>query len=331
VTAPLRTLPPLEIRPYTDGDLEPLVRLWSACNLLVPYNDPDHDIALWRATESAEIFVGEARGEIVASVCAGHDGHRGWLYYVAVAPHLQGCGAGRAMVGHAELWLKKRGVAKVQLMVRHTNLAVRGFYEAIGYTLTPRLVLARWLREPAVGVAEGGRLSNTITYLEMRARPTRPLAPAPHGIPVALLRAQSPSVPFYRFLYDSVGAPWLWYERRQIDDTALAAIIQDPMVEVYVLYAYGEPAGYVELDRRSEPDIEVAYFGLRPQFIGRGLGPFLLDSGIDIAWRYGPSRLWLHTNTMDHPKALATYQRAGFVPYDQRTVVIDEPRASGLL
>jgi ribosomal protein S18 acetylase RimI-like enzyme len=322
---------PLDVRAYENGDRDALVDLWASCGLLVPYNDPDRDLDLWQRTDSAAVFVGETQGKITASACVGHDGHRGWLYYVAVAPSLQGQGAGRAMVRHAERWLEERGVAKVQLMVRHTNLGVRGFYERIGYTLTPRLVLARGLRAPQAAPAEGGRLTYTITYLEMRSRPKRPLTPAPHGVPVALLRAKAPSVAFYRFLYNSVGEPWVWYERRILDDEALAAIVQDPNVEIYVLHVEGEPAGYAELDRRSEPDIELAYFGLRPEFIGFGLGPFLLDCAIDIAWRYEPERVWLNTNTLDHPKALATYQRAGFTPYDQRVEVIDDPRASGLV
>ena len=98
-----------------------------------------------------------------------------------------------------------------------------------------------------------------------------------------------------------------------------------------MLYVSGAPAGYTELDRRKENEIEVAYCGLVPDFIGQGLGTYFLNWTIDTAWRYRPGRLWVHTCNLDHPRALQTYQRAGFVPYKQETKVIDDPRATGLI
>ena len=95
---------------------------------------------------------------------------------------------------------------------------------------------------------------------------------------------------------------------------------------MFVLYAGGEPAGYAELDRRSAPDIELAYFGLLPEFIGRTLGPWLLHWAIDAAWAREPQRLWVHTCSLDHPRAIALYQRAGFVPYKQERKLIPDPR-----
>jgi GNAT superfamily N-acetyltransferase len=174
-------------------------------------------------------------------------------------------------------------------------------------------------------------LACTITYLQMAAKPARPAAHPPHNLHVALLRARQPTVAFYRFLYSNVGADWLWYERRAMDDDELAAIIQDDEVEVYVLYVEGVPAGYAELDRRTKPEIELAYFGLMPEFIGRGLGDYLLSTAIDIAWSYEPSRLWVNTNTLDHPRALPLYQRHGFVPYGQEQRIVPDPRLTGLI
>ena len=156
-------------------------------------------------------------------------------------------------------------------------------------------------------------LEVTITYLEMTAPPTRPTVPIPTLGKMALLRAERPTVSFYRYLYDTVGERWLWWDRRRLDDAALAAIIQDPLVEIYVLYVDGVPAGYAEVDRRKPDEIELAYFGLLPEFIGRGLGPFLLNWAIDTAWFHHPKRVWVNTCTLDHPKALQIYQRAGFV------------------
>jgi GNAT superfamily N-acetyltransferase len=105
-------------------------------------------------------------------------------------------------------------------------------------------------------------------------------------------------------------------------DEALATIVQDENVYIYVLYCEGAPAGYAELDFRNMPNAELAYFGLIPDFIGRGLGGFLLATAIDIAWSRPIERLWVHTNTLDHPRALPLYQQLGFVPYAQEKTQI---------
>ena len=110
-------------------------------------------------------------------------------------------------------------------------------------------------------------------------------------------------------------------------DEALAAIIRDARVEIYVLYCDGAPAGYAELDFRKKGEVELAYFGLIPEYIGRGLGGYMLDWAIDTAWSRRPGRVWVHTCTLDHPAALAVYQKAGFVAYDQETVTIPDPGA----
>jgi GNAT superfamily N-acetyltransferase len=158
-------------------------------------------------------------------------------------------------------------------------------------------------------------IQTTVTYLEMRERPASiDLAPPRDGVTV--VRAVHPSVSFYRYLYNTVGALWRWVDRRKLSDERLSSIVQDPRVEVFVLYVHGVPAGYAELDFREPPDIELAYFGIMPEFIGQRLGPFLLRWAIDRAWSHSPRRFWLHTCTHDHPKALRTYQQAGFVVYD---------------
>ena len=152
---------------------------------------------------------------------------------------------------------------------------------------------------------------------------------ADDGLEVVQGIHEKPTVSFYRYLYNTVGEDWLWFERRLMQDDALTALIQDPKIEIYVLYVRGAPAGYVELDCRVENDIEIAYFGLMPEFIGRGFGRYLLDWAVDEAWSKEPQRLWVHTCNLDHPKALASYQRAGFRPYKQERSLIDDPRASG--
>jgi GNAT superfamily N-acetyltransferase len=104
-----------------------------------------------------------------------------------------------------------------------------------------------------------------------------------------------------------------------LSDAALAAIVQDPAVAVHVLYQRGTPAGYAELDFRSPPDVQLAYFGLLPDFIGQGLGGAFLDWVIREAWQHDPYRLWVHTCTLDHPRALPVYRQHGFVPYKRET------------
>ncbi|MEM7045936.1 MAG: GNAT family N-acetyltransferase, partial [Pseudomonadota bacterium] len=144
----------------------------------------------------------------------------------------------------------------------------------------------------------------------------RPLARTPADVEVR--RAVRPTVAFYRYLYDTVGGDWSWAGRRLMDDGSLASQVQDPNVEVNVLWVAGVPAGLMELDLRAMPEIELLYFGLIPDVIGKGFGRFALDWAVDRAWSFHPSRFWLHTCDLDHPNALATYQKAGFEIYDRR-------------
>lgn len=140
----------LDIRAYRAADLGAVLELWEACGLLRPWNDPRADIELCLRSPASGLFVATApendgREGLAATLMAGSDGHRGWLYYLAVAPRLRRRGHGAAMVRHAERWLAARGVRKIQLMVREENGAAQGFYERLAYRTEPRLVMARWL------------------------------------------------------------------------------------------------------------------------------------------------------------------------------------------
>src|SRR6202035_1131532 len=148
---------------------------------------------------------------------------------------------------------------------------------------------------------------------------------------LALMRAEDCTVSFYRYMYDTVRRPWLWFERRLVEDAARAALIAKPSIEIFVLYGRGVPAGFFELDTAAPRDTKLCYFGLVYDFIGRRLGPYFLEAAIDQAWSRPLDRFWLHTSTFDHPKALATYQRAGFVVYARRSVLFEDPRARGIL
>ncbi|KLN61462.1 GNAT family acetyltransferase [Kiloniella spongiae] len=170
----------------------------------------------------------------------------------------------------------------------------------------------------------------TISYLEMQERPQNLLLQSPQGKRTSLIRAYKPTVSFYRYLYNTIGEPWLWWERRVLSDDELSQIIQDDNVEIYVLYYDGVPAGYAELDRRKPSEIDLAYMGLIPDFIGQKLGPYLLSSIIDIVWSYEPTRLTVNTCSLDHPKALGVYQKCGFNIYDRNVKTIDDPKHSYL-
>jgi GNAT superfamily N-acetyltransferase len=174
------------------------------------------------------------------------------------------------------------------------------------------------------------QLDDTVTYLEMFERPPVRQLPAPLG-KLALMRAEACSVTFYRYLYNTVGEPWLWYARRVWSDATLSAELEKPTTEIFVLYVGGVPVGFFELDAAQPRETLLAYFGLMPDFIGRRLGPFLLNAAIEQAWSRPIERFWVHTCTFDHPRALPLYQRAGFVVYARRQVSFDDPRESGIL
>lgn len=125
-----------------------VVALWKACGLVASYNDPNDDFDRAVGGASSTVLVGrDETGTVRASVMAGHDGHRGWLYYVAVDPSTRLSGIGRQIVEAAERWLAQRGVPKVQLMVRHSNSDVSAFYDRLGYEETPRILMAKWLKQ----------------------------------------------------------------------------------------------------------------------------------------------------------------------------------------
>jgi ribosomal protein S18 acetylase RimI-like enzyme len=138
------------IRPYREADEAAVCALWQACGLTRPWNPPDSDIAFLRSSGHGELLLAEHAGEIVGSVMVGHDGHRGWVYYVAVDPDHRGKEYGRTIMAAAEDWLRQRGVVKVVLLVRSDNTKVQAFYETLDYAEQDRVIYAKWLdgREP---------------------------------------------------------------------------------------------------------------------------------------------------------------------------------------
>ena len=128
------------------------------------------------------------------------------------------------------------------------------------------------------------------------------------------MRMETPDVGFYRFLYSSVGEKWRWRDRLLPSDDELQAALATPGTDIHVLYANGVPAGYIEL-AQSEESTKVVYFGLRPGYIGKGLGKHLLSYAVAQAWDRGTKRVWLHTCNLDGPHALSNYIKRGFSIY----------------
>ncbi len=123
----------MRIRPFTRPDTEPVVALWEACGLTRPWNDPRRDIERKLAVQPELFLVGERDDEVVATAMAGYDGHRGWVYYVAVAPGLQRSGVGRELMTEVEGRLLALGCPKVNIQIRSDNGPASSFYARLGY------------------------------------------------------------------------------------------------------------------------------------------------------------------------------------------------------
>jgi len=135
----------LDIRDFREADRAALIALWEACALTRRWDDPNADMDRSIASRDATILVGTLDNDVIASAVVGHDGHRGWIYYLAVSPDRKACGHGREMMAEAELWLTARGTPKVQLMVRGENETATAFYNALGYERQDVTVLGKWL------------------------------------------------------------------------------------------------------------------------------------------------------------------------------------------
>jgi GNAT superfamily N-acetyltransferase len=171
-------------------------------------------------------------------------------------------------------------------------------------------------------------LAAVVTYLEMRERPNV-------GVPRSTLdlkRITNPGVDRYRELFRLVGAPWLWFSRLVMDDAKLAAIIQDPGVELFAVQdGNGRDVGMLELDFREAGECELAFVGLVPELSGLGHGRWLLEEAVRRAWRDRVTRVHVHTCSLDHPAAFAAYRRAGFTPFKRAVERFPDPRLLGIL
>lgn len=173
-----------------------------------------------------------------------------------------------------------------------------------------------------------GELAAVVTYLEMAERPLP--APVPAS-PLRLERWEVPDLSRYRSLFRQVGAPWLWFSRLLMDDTALSAILHDRGVAVHAVMNGDAEVGLLELDFRKAGVCKLVYVGLIPELAGRGHGRWLLAEALALAWRQDVVRVIVHSCTLDHPAALPAYRRAGFRVVGRAIETFPDPRGRGWL
>ena len=174
-----------------------------------------------------------------------------------------------------------------------------------------------------------GKIAAVVTYLEMRSPP--PTGEERADSRVEIRRIENPDPDWYLKLFKEIGEDLLWFGRLTIDGDDLHSLLSDPNYEVYVLRADGEDAGLLELDFRTQEECELGYFGIVPSLVGSGVGRVLMSHTIEIAWSRPIRRFWLHTCTLDHPRALPFYLRAGFTAYKREIEIADDPRLTGAL
>ena len=166
-------------------------------------------------------------------------------------------------------------------------------------------------------------LDTVVTYLAMHKAPQfeiRTLA----RFDVSLIDLKDPPVHYYRYLYNTIGAEYDWVDLKQLSDEELKAKITAPDTFITVAHVNGCPAGYFELKTSGKEKIWLEYFGIMPEYIGKGLGKWLLKTAINRAWSHNPKAVHVETCTLDHPSALPLYKSLGFEPYatkDKVTIV----------
>jgi GNAT superfamily N-acetyltransferase len=144
--------------------------------------------------------------------------------------------------------------------------------------------------------------------------------PLPEGIRIE--QASPCPADLYRRLYREVGERYHWIDRRDWTDHQILTHLGDGSVSIWLLREAGQLAGYFELVRHQDGSIEIAYFGLLNEHLGRGLGKMMLTGAVQTAWSMGATRVWLHTCTLDHPAALPNYLARGFTVFKRETYFV---------
>ena len=173
-----------------------------------------------------------------------------------------------------------------------------------------------------------GKIASVVTSLEMKSKPQAiEVKTDPR---VSLVKIEKPDCVWYQNLFRALGEEWLWFSRLQLTDSQLNEIILHPQVQIYSFRIENKEAGLLELDFRTPGECELAFFGLRPEFTGKGMGSWLMQQAIELAWNQPIQRFWVHTCTLDGPGALSFYIRAGFQPFQRQIEIADDPRLVGL-
>jgi GNAT superfamily N-acetyltransferase len=171
-----------------------------------------------------------------------------------------------------------------------------------------------------------GKIAAVVTHLEMTERPALPRDPQGAW---SLRRVEAPELDWSRNLYCRVGEEWLWFSRLRMTDAELAAMVQSPLFEIHALALNGRDEGLLELDFRHAGQCELVSFGVTSKLIGSGAGRWLMNRALELTWSRPVTRVWVHTCTLDHPSALAFYQRSGFRPFRRQVEISDDPRLDG--
>ncbi|MDB5707148.1 MAG: family acetyltransferase [Sphingomonas bacterium] len=174
-----------------------------------------------------------------------------------------------------------------------------------------------------------GEVAAIVTTLEMRQRP--PLRPMPASR-LRLVAWDRPSPEKYRALFRRIGAPWLWFSRLVMAESALIQLIHDPAISIFAAVdPAGVEVGMLELDFRHPRECELSYFGLIPELAGQGHGRWLMAEALARGWAKGVERVWVHTCTLDHPSALGFYRASGFTAISRTIETFPDPRLGGFL
>ncbi|MBX7146896.1 MAG: hypothetical protein K1X44_06270 [Alphaproteobacteria bacterium] len=150
-----------------------------------------------------------------------------------------------------------------------------------------------------------------ITYLVQKSKPLNLKSFSAHQ-DLEVSKINHIPISYYRFLYNTIGAPWLWYERRLISDQELSNYIHHPDIHIHILYKQKIPIGYSEINLKNKKRIDFVYFGLMPWILGQGIGSWFLDWNLNYIWFFNPDEILINTCTLDHPKALPNYLNVGF-------------------
>jgi GNAT superfamily N-acetyltransferase len=171
-----------------------------------------------------------------------------------------------------------------------------------------------------------GKIAAVVTYLEMLARPALAVTSL-----VQLRETKNPDLNWYREVFRRAGEHWLWWSRLEMTDAQLSAVLNAPTTELFIAESQGAEVGMAELDRSMPGQVEISFFGLYAEALGKGLGGRFMNAVLDRAWRGNTSRVWVHTCTLDSPVALPFYVKSGFLPYKRAIEVADDPRIRGVL